>query len=381
MKARVICVQDKPVSEGVKILKEKSAGFDFDLALVSFSPEYDVEELTKEFNCMFGKKDYLAFSSILTVGNGEICSEGITVLLVKFERGAKAEFLVIEDLKDKEPVSKVLDFLSERGDNLNFLIAGFGNGYTSNFIETLSDAASKRGLNISLIGGIQGDNINLERYRTYQIFNGRFIEDGFTIISFYNVNYELSVSFGFKPIGPEYKVVDVVGNAVKRIDEESAYYLFERIVSQLPVNDLSPLTYTPIILTSESDGVVNVARTPKKFIFTPGHKSVEFFGPIREGSTFKFSFGNDYFLLKELEENIKTLNFKFPSAELMLSIECLGRTKILQSAVEREKEIYKKLVRVPLFGFHSLGEIAPNRYFNNIKFYNEVHILVALREV
>ncbi len=380
MRARIVCSEREDLSGGLTSLEGNIKNIDFDFALVAFPPDYDPGSVAEGLTEILSGKNFVAFSSILTLYEGNLCSDRFIALLIKFENEGDVEILCIEDLTEKEPIVEIFDFLSDKGESFNFVLAGYNNGYTSNFIENLGRTARKKRISISLIGGIPGDDIGRESYRTYQIVNGKVIENGLVVVSFKGVEYSLSVSFGFKAIGPEYKVVESVGNIVKRIDEESAYYLFERIVSQLPVNDLSSLIYTPIILTSEKDGLVDIARTPRKFIFTPGYKGVEFFGPIREGSHFKFSFGNGHFLLEELRENIASLNRDFPDTELFLAVECLGRTKILQEDIDKEKELYNSMIKAPIFGFYSLGEVAPNKFFNTVKFYNEVNLLIALRE-
>jgi hypothetical protein len=381
VRAEIFCVEEGSLEGGLGQLESLLNNREFDFALVSFPPDYNPYSVAEGLKKLMQGKRYVGFSSTLTLYNGNLCSDRFTTLLISFEREGDVDIFHIEDLKQEKAVSELLQILTGREDSLNLVISGFSNGYASNFIESLSRTAQRRKIPISMVGGIQGDDLGRKEFRTYQVLGDKVTEEGLLVVSFRNVEYGLAVSFGFKAIGPEYNVVESVGNIVKRIDEESAYYLFERIVSHLPTNDLSALIYTPIILTSERDGLVEIARTPKRFVFAPGCKGVEFFGPVREGSSFKFSFGTGTFLLEDLRQNIYRLKENLPDKELILSVECLGRTKILNEDIEQEKEIYTSMIKTPLFGFFSLGEIAPNKLFNNIKLYNEVNLLVALKEI
>ena len=347
---------------------------DFDFAMFAVSPKYrdsyvmyTIEKILK-----IPPEKYIAFHAVDSFENSKIVNDGISALFIKFERKAEIKVLPVEGVYTRKSYDDVIDFLKERKNALNLIFAGFCNQKLAFVIEDkLSKALLEEGEKTFLIGGVSSG------MRTYQFYNGNIIKDGFLIVSMEGVDYKLGISLGFEPVGETYTVTSSNDYKVYEIDKTLAYQLIDRLLKGLNNYSVQDLWYFPVILLDDEEGYVSVVRTFKNI---SNKEFIEFFGPVKEGSKFKLSFGDPESLISADRKEASKLAYSMNNVELALNFSCIARQYVLENLQQEEIKIYSSLFNAPLFGFFTFGEIGPDRFFRKLKFYNQTSLIVAIRE-
>ena len=347
---------------------------DFDFAMFAVSPKYrdsyvmyTIEKILK-----IPPEKYIAFHAVDSFENSKIVNDGISALFIKFERKAEIKVLPVEGVYTRKSYDDVIDFLKERKNALNLIFAGFCNQKLAFVIEDkLSKALLEEGEKTFLIGGVSSG------MRTYQFYNGNIIEDGFLIVSMEGVDYKLGISLGFEPVGETYTVTRSNDYKVYEIDKTLAYQLVDRLLKGVNNYSVQDLWYFPVILLDDEEGYVSVVRTFKNI---SNKEFIEFFGPVKEGSKFKLSFGDPESLISADRKEASKLAYSMNNVELALNFSCIARQYVLENLQQEEIKIYSSLFNAPLFGFFTFGEIGPDRFFRKLKFYNQTSLIVAIRE-
>ena len=347
---------------------------DFDFAMFAVSPKYrdsyvmyTIEKILK-----IPPEKYIAFHAVDSFENSKIVNDGISALFIKFERKAEIKVLPVEGVYTRKSYDDVIDFLKERKNALNLIFAGFCNQKLAFVIEDkLSKALLEEGEKTFLIGGVSSG------MRTYQFYNGNIIKDGFLIVSMEGVDYKLGISLGFEPVGETYTVTSSNDYKVYEIDKTLAYQLIDRLLKGLNNYSVQDLWYFPVILLDDEEGYVSVVRTFKNI---SNKEFIEFFGPVKEGSKFKLSFGDPESLISADRKEASKLAYSMNNVELALNFSCIARQYVLENLQQEEIKIYSSLFNAPLFGFSTFGEIGPDRFFRKLKFYNQTSLIVAIRE-
>ncbi|WP_459896187.1 FIST signal transduction protein [Desulfurobacterium crinifex] len=347
---------------------------DFDFAMFAVSPKYRDSYITYtvEKILKIPPEKYIAFHAVDSFENSKIVNNGISALFIKFERKAKIKVLPVEGVYTRKDYEDVVEFLKERKDALNLIFAGFCNQKLAFVIEDkLSKALPEKGEKTFLIGGVSSGA------RTYQFYNGNIIKDGFLIVSIEGVDYKLGISLGFESVGEIYTVTRSKDYRVYEIDRSSAYQLVDRLLKGVNNYTVRDLWYFPVILLDDEEGYVSVVRTFKDI---SNKEFIEFFGPVKEGSKFKLSFGDPESLISADRKEASKIAYSMDKIELALNFSCIARQYVLENLQQEEIKIYSSLFNAPLFGFFTFGEIGPDKLFRKLKFYNQTSLIVAIRE-
>jgi len=356
---------------------------DFDIALITFSPNiYPTDErVCQTFNEYFGPGRWLAFNSLTAFANDKTLQNALVVLFIKFERKGSFEIFSAQNLS--ENYHRILDettnFLSHtKGSTLNILFSTFSEGLIGFFIEDLSERLSFGG---NLIGGVaSGPLIGNEKAVTHIYTSSGIIDDGFAILRLKGVEYSFGIAFGYTVMGPIYTITRAEKNKILEVNQKKVRPLIERLSKGLEGVDVKNFWYIPIvILDGKDEGLVSILRSFKGF---PDDKSyIEFWGPIREGWKFRFSFAMKENLLRASIEEALKVQKTLGRIELGLNFSCVGRQYIMEDLHGEEAKNYAAIFNAPLFGFFTFGEIGPDRYYKKLKYYNQTSVVVGMSEL
>jgi hypothetical protein len=315
---------------------------------------------------------YIAFHAVDSFENSRIVNDGISALFIKFEREGKVKVLPVEGVYTRKNYDDVVEFLKERKNALNLIFAGFCNQRLAFVVEDkLSKALPEKREKTFLVGGVSSG------MRTYQFYNGNILKDGFLIVSIEGVDYKIGISLGFEPVGEIYTVTRSKDYRVYEIDRTLAYQLVDRLLKGVDSYTVQDLWYFPIILLDDEEGYVSVVRTFKDI---SNKDFIEFFGPVKEKTKFKLSFGDPESLISSDRKEAAKIAYSMDRIELGLNFSCIARQYVLEDLQQEEIKIYSSLFNAPLFGFFTFGEIGPDRQFKKLKFYNQTSLIVAIRE-
>jgi len=375
--AKVVSSSEVALFAAIEEIKKKLKDedfTDFDFAIFAVSPRYRDHYImyTIEKVLKIPPEKYIAFHAVDSFENSRIVNDGISALFIKFERAAKVEVLPVEGVYTRENYEDVVKFLKEKKDALNLIFAGFCNQKLAFVVEdNLSKALLESGEEAFLIGGVSSG------LRTYQFYKGKIIKDGFLIVSIEEVDYKLGISLGFEPVGEIYTVTKSHDYKVYEIDKSLAHQLVDRLLKGIDNYSIRDLWYFPVVLLDDEEGYVSVVRTFKDI---SRKEFIEFFGPVKEGSKFKLSFGTPESLISADRKEASRIAYSMDKIELALNFSCISRQYVLEDLQQEEVKIYSSLFNAPLFGFFTFGEIGPDRLFRKLKFYNQTSLIVAIRE-
>jgi len=355
---------------------------DFDIALITFSPSaYPTDErVCQTFNEYFGRNRWIAFNSLTSFANEKTLEDALVVLFIKFERRGSFEIFSARELGKSyhKLLGETEKFLNSwKGQSLNLLFSTFSDGLIGFFIEDLSEKLLHGG---NLIGGVASGPLVGDRAITNIYTSDGIIKDGFAILRLKGVQYSFGIAFGYTIMGPIYEITKAEKNKIFQINEKSVKPLIERLTKGLEDIDVRNFWYIPIvILDGKDEGLVSILRSPKSF--APDGSYMEFWGPIREGWKFRFSFAMKENLLRaDIEEALKVQK-ALNNIELGFNFSCVGRQYIMEDLHREEAKNYASIFNAPLFGFFTFGEIGPDRYHKKLKYYNQTSVVVGVREL
>jgi len=356
---------------------------DFDLAIISLSPKvYPVDSRTVEtFNEYLGRNKWIAFHSITSFANDKTVEDALVALFIKFTSRGRYHIFSANGLRSDYTrlLYKTADYLNGKSSPniINLTFTTFSEGVIGLFIEDLSKLLTKK---VNVIGGVAS---GIERPNGEMITNiytsEGIIEDGFAILSLENVEYAYGLAFGYRILGPIYTITGAETNKILEINNESVQEVLSKLLKGLEKEDIRVFWYSPIVILDEKEGMVSILRSFKKI--PPDRSYIEFFGPIKTGWKFRFSFGLKEELLKaDTEEAIKVQKH-LKEVDIGFNFSCVARQFVLEDLHEEEARRYSSIFNAPLFGFFTSGEIGPDRTMTKLKYYNQTSVVVGVKEL
>lgn len=336
--------------------------------------------------------DCIGISTMGVMKNDEFFYDYFGVLSIKFTKNGEKEFLFIPQLSnyDLEQIKKeVLSFLKE-DKNSTYLIFSTTSDWELNYI---LDAIFKNQNfpNIRLYGGIASSSLqNLDTYITYK---GEVSNNGLILLRLKNVISYNTLSFGFHPIGIDYKITKAEKNKIFEINGKTVKIFFENLIQNTSANILNfenvekmKILWEFPILIYDDYGYISSIRTFKRY--NVKESSLEFYGSIQNNRKIKLSTGDSEDILNDVHLRAKEfygiLQHNFFRPDVLLNISCAARSLVLkEDKREREEQMvyYSLLSDYPICGFLSFGEIGPDRFGKPGEFFNETSILIGLEEI
>ncbi len=354
---------------------------DFDLAIIAFSPEiYPIDGRTVEtFNEYLGENKWVAFHSVTSFANDKTVEEALVALFLKFDKNGDFSILTVRDLDKnyEKRLKETADYVNfySKIKGINLMFASYSGGKIGLFIEDLN-LLLKGAVNI--LGGVASGLIDNGVVANVYTSEGE-IRNGFTILTLKNVEFSFGLAHGLRIVGPIYRITKAVNNRIYEINGEPVKNIMEKLIKGLPIEDMRIFWYSPIVILDEKEGIVSIVRTFKSF---PDDLSyVEFWGPIKEGWSFRFSFGLKEELLYAGTQEALKVQKSLEKVELGFNFSCMGRQYALEDLHIEEARRYASIFNAPLFGFFTLGEIAPDKYRRHLKFYNQTSVVVGVKEL
>ena len=356
---------------------------DFDLALVSFSPKvYPIDNRAIEtFDNYFGENKWVAFHSTTAFANEKTVKDALVVLFIKFTSNGGFRIFSVKGLSQnyRGLLKQTAEYLeSYHGKkHLHLIFSTFSQGLVGFFIEDLGKELKRI---TNLVGGV-ASGIDVPSFGVIaNVYTSEgVIKDGFAILTLENVEFATGQALGYRILGPIYTVTKAEENRILEVEHEKVERLIKKLSRGLNERDIRIFWYSPIAILNEYRKSVSVLRSFKRI---PCNKEyLEFYGPIREGWKFRFSFGLKEELLRaNTEEAIRVQN-AVGEIDVAFNFSCLARQFILEDLYEEEARRYSAIFNTPLFGFYTLGEIGIDRIGRKLKYNNQTSVIVGVREL
>lgn len=355
---------------------------DFDLALITFSPEvYSSDEnIVDTFNEYLGVGRWIAFHSITAFANEKTLTKSLVALFIKFLKNGSFEIFTASNLQKnyQKLLEKTASYINRYSEEkyLNLFLAAYSGGLVGFFIEDLNKFFKNKAINV--LGGVaSGLEKNSHILANIYTSDGP-IDSGFAILTLKNVDYAFGLGHGSRIIGPIYRITKAERNRVYEVNGEPIKEILIKLTKGLP-SDVNIFWYSPIVILDESEGIVSILRDFK--YIPPDLSYVEFWGPVKEGWHFRFSFALKEELIRDGEKEALKVHRILKKVELGLNFSCMGRQFALENLQGEEAKIYASIFNAPLFGFFTFGEIAPDKKRSGIKFYNQTSVIVGVCEL
>lgn len=377
MKVKLFFSQKESLIFALEEIKEVlySSFKDFDFLLFSFHPKYDYTDINYFVNKVFQTDKWIGFHAVDAFYN-DMVIEGIVALAVKFEREGNVKVFEVEDIGQESALSKTADYLQSNKDKLNIIIGGLCEHRLGFFIEDLSKMLKYYPVN-NIVGGLASGFEKDGEVLTFIFTPDKIIKNGFVVLSFENLEYSVGISLGFKPYGITYEITHSEGYKIYSVDDGKNFsYLVQNLLKEIENPSVDHLWYCPINIIDDKEGYVATLRTPKKI----DKDYVEFFGPVKNGQRFKFSFGDKDEILEEDKKVALMVKNQIKHPDLIFNFSCIARQYALEDKKQQESQVYLNTLNSYLFGFFTFGEIGPDKFFKSLKFYNETSLLLGVKE-
>ena len=354
---------------------------DFDLAVITFSPEvYPLQgNIVEIFDEYLGKNKWLSFHSLTAFANEKTLTNSLVALFIKFLKKGSFSFFNINNLEQnyRAKLKHTAEYIKRTSSEkrLNLMFAAFSRGKIGFFIDDLNGQLDSNLINV--LGGVASAPETKGELKANVYTSEGVIESGFTILTLKNVSYSFGLGHGLRVVGPVYKITKASGNRVYEVNGEPIGEIIKKIRRGLP-DDISIFWYSPIVILDEREGIVSILRDFK--YIPPDLEYVEFWGPVREGWSFRFSFAIKEELIENGAKEALKVQKSLGKVELGFNFSCMGRQFAMEDLHEEEAKIYAATFNAPLFGFFTLGEIAPDRRRRSLKFYNQTSVILGVRE-
>jgi len=358
-----------------------------DFFMIYMPYNYFEDESYKLINKVIHPVENVIISTVATVKNDRLVYNSIGGVALRFERNGKVS------LKNKNHISKNIKNSASFLKN-SLIPESFGTNLifstSSNLsVHSILNSTFTKQKDVRLYGGVASSDA--EDFRTYISHNGKLIKDGFVVINLHDIYSFNTVSMGFIPIGTTYTLTKAKGNKIYSLDDIPISYLLNNLLNNtgISVNQLDPVKTSQIMwefpfLFMDEDGYISYMLVP--IMYDDNDGGFAFYGQVIQGSKIKLGVGDSEDIL--IDVGLRAGEFKQickinGHPDLIINITCTARNYVLLSDRKEEEEqkiYYRYLKEIPITGFLTFGEIAPDRMGKPGKFYNETSILIGLVE-
>ena len=245
---------------------------------------------------------------------------------------------------------------------------------TVSAVSTVSALTKALPEGVPLVGGTAGDQWRFER--TKQFCGRETHSDSLPVLMLYgDFHFGIGVASGWSPIGESGKVTKAESNVVYEIEGESALAFFRRHFG----DHVEPSPEFPLRVV-DVDRAEAYLRAPMSY--DPENETVTFAGDVPTGSSVQITgAGRDGIVdgaRQSVEQARADLGDAKPGGALLVS--CAARKQLLGTRTGKEHDILRECLGedVPMLGFYSYGEIAPQGGHNVSDFHNETCVTVLL---
>ncbi|MGE0079322.1 MAG: ATP-binding protein [Bacteroidales bacterium] len=316
----------------------------------------------------FPKAIIIGASSVGEISNGRMFTSS-TVISFTFFKTTSLKQLTYECINGEE--DELSQTIVTNVNSLPTAVKGLLMLTTPSKIDStiLFNRISEQSTGYPIFGGIAADSSYKPRAI---IFDGSICYDqGVIAVAFCgDIQIEPYTYLGWIPLSKEMTITKTEGMVVKTIDNQPAFWVYERYLG-LKIDDdfFRNAQAFPFLLNRNGQ---TIARVP--FNVSKKDGSIEFHADIKEGETFRIGYGSPATILDEsahIQDRIQEFQ---PEAIFLYS--CICRRYLMQHDVELETIPFNKIA--PTSGFYTFGEFYSKDC--NRSLLNSSMVAVGLRE-
>lgn len=369
-------------SEKWEILSEHGLGKSANLVFVFGSTEL-VQDKSKfdEIRALYPNAEIIVSS-----GSGEIMSDQVSlhtlcVTAIHFEKTRiKTLEIKLDDVKDSFDVGAHISAQIDKDDLSNLMI--FSNGDQINGSHLLTGLQFNLSESVPITGGLAGSYDPFSS--TYTGLNGIGISGSVIGIGFYGSSLKIghSSKAGWTPFGPERFITKSTNNVLYELNDEPVLNFYGKYLEDLFEDMEEAIRIYPLGINTEN----GEERLLRAFLNYDSKKSGALFaGDMPEGTKVRMMKSNINALIDAAGAAAvaSMVPFQIEKPDLALCVSCVGRQFVLQDWVGEEIEnVHQSFNRnVPITGFYSYGEIAPQAPNQKSALHNHTMTITTFKEV
>ncbi|MCB9977158.1 MAG: FIST C-terminal domain-containing protein [Rhodospirillales bacterium] len=377
MKAYSALITDTLGTDTLERIRALSPNF----ICVFFSPQKADSPLLKELCDSFKGITMVGCSTAGEISDSTLSEDAISLMAIHFEKTTvRAEGITVETVEDCYQQAHALG-QKMAGENLAgvFILApGLnvnGSAITRGFADSL-------GANISVSGGLAGDNTSFSK--TYTLLNGELSQNTLIAVGFYGNNIKIGTGSkgGWAPFGPARRVTKADSNILYELDDKPALDLYKQYLgdkaAQLPS---SGLLY-PFSILEDDQSETGLIRT----ILDVNHesKSLILAGDMPEGKLVRLMHADVDQLIVGAENAAEEAHLDCTDSvtSVALLVSCVGRKLVMADDVVEEIEAVHNILgpSTRLAGFYSYGEICVSDVTKAPELHNQTMTITQLSE-
>lgn len=326
------------------------------------------QALFEEIRSFYPQAIIFGCSTAGEILGSQVQDETVALTAVQFHKtSCLASQIKIDRVENSYQVGQSLVKAFPARDLLHLLVVCDGLGVNGS--ELVKGMSSCLPANVAITGGLAGDGL---RYReTVVMCSSPGESHTVAALGFYGRQLKIRYGSrgGWDPFGPERLVNRARGNVLYEMDNHSALSLFKKYLGRQASGLPATGAHYPLYVRSKDNrmqvyrGIINISEADGSVIFG---------GDIPEGSYARLMKANIDRLVDGAisAAEISQIEASRPPG-LAILISCLGRKIALRQRVEEELEgIQNVMGPIPMSGFYSYGEIAPNSFGGQPEFQN-----------
>lgn len=233
------------------------------------------------------------------------------------------------------------------------------------------------GQELPVFGGSAGDSFLFQR--TWQFCGDRAVSDS---CAFLLVRAPLALAHGarcgWKPLGRPFRITEVCGNEVKRIEDQPALEFLARYLGP----DTSQYCQFPLAVFPDGDESSDSFFLRDPLYINRQDGSIRFVGNFPERALIRFAEAGRDDIVAAAHESLDHALSALPGRPaLILFFSCASRRRILGTRTAEELAILaERAPGVPYFGFYTYGEIGAMDNCAGTCFFNDTFVTLALAE-
>ncbi|MEO9803067.1 MAG: FIST N-terminal domain-containing protein [Reichenbachiella sp.] len=369
-------------NKGWEILSDFKLGNKANLVFVFGSTDL-VQDQSKfdEVRSIYPKAEIVVSSGSGEIMAGETSTHTLCVTAIHFKK-TKIETLEIklDDVKDSFDVGAHISAHINKDDLSNLMI--FSNGDQINGSHLLTGLQFNLSETVPITGGLAGSYDPFSS--TYTGLNGIGVKGSVIGIGFYGNDLKIghSSKAGWTPFGPERFITKSTNNILFELNEEPVLDFYQKYLEGLFDDMVEAIRIYPLGIKTEN----GEERLLRAFLGYNKEKGGALFaGDMPEGARVRMMKSNISSLIDAAGDAAHscTLPFDIKEPDLALCVSCVGRQFVLQDWVSEEIQNVNEVFegQVPLAGFYSYGEIAPQGPNKKSALHNHTMTITTFKEL
>jgi len=235
---------------------------------------------------------------------------------------------------------------------------------------------------VSVTGGLAGDGAKFEK--TLVGLDETPVPGRIAAVGLYGEALKVGYASmgGWDSFGPQRKITKATANVLYELDGKPALELYKTYLGEKAAELPGSGLLFPLNVSENDDMSHSVVRT--LLAVDEGKQSMTFAGNLPEGGVAQLMKANFDRLVDgastAAEKSFEEIGTFKPEFALLIS--CVGRKLILGQRIEDEVEAVQQVVgaKVPMSGFYSYGELAPDRFGEKCYLHNQTMTITLFSE-